>query len=266
MKTLKTSPLLIASLAIAHLVGTPILAHAETYPIEPLVALARAAVVAEVTEFNTAIATGESPNYPTRFVDALRADGMDSIDPAYLAGKCFFDETAISAALDRRLDGGDDRLSALTNGLAAMKGNYGRRIWKLASLLCERAEDRFAERLTHLTHDGVALDLDEDFRTSVRDFIFTPTGVGAPSGSQTALEIFTTAISAAMIIGSSGSLIGLPFAGKLISTTVFTNTSHGLGTALGSHSAYPRAPAEIENSPEIRFDLLPGEVPFATAP
>ncbi len=260
MKASKKMPKIALTLLVAGLAHADS-ARAETYPLEPLIAVARAAVAREVADFNSDALAGDSTAYPRRLVASLRDLGMDTIDPEYLAGKCFFDEAAIESALDRRMTAADERTAGMRGALGGMKATYGRRVWKLVSLLCSRAEARFDSRLAGLTERGDPIALSPELRDRLREFVFSPTEAGKPSARKTILAVFEAALTGAMVIGSSGSLLGLPIAGKIISMSVFTNSSRGFLGQLRSRARILRADG-LEAAREVRFDLLPEETAF----
>lgn len=238
---------------------TPLLAVPEVS------AVARAAIAAEVRDLNAALAdaAAEESTYNPAALAALQAIGKTRVDETYLFEKCVYSPEHLTSLLDDTLSLDDDAAAARRGSLAGMKGLYGARLWKLVARACMSAEERFYERLLQLRSRGVALAMDEMTASQLSRLLFYPTEVGRPSIRRAALSVLGTVLTAAMFIGSTGTLIGLPVGGVILKHVIPVNSLLGLrGAFARSEAALRSADGLLQTSQDVPLDLTAEERRF----
>ena len=255
---------------LVALVTFSLKAHAQSQDLaaslsgEQLVLIARAAVIDEVTVFNSSLADGtDLDGYRSRMIEYFQDSGKNSIDPTYVSDKCIFSEDNLANLFSDQLSSGDDALSMKKNALATVKSMYGPKIWQLVSAICIHAKDRFVDRLRNGAKNGVPLSMTDDLIDGFARLVFYPTDHGKPSFKKSIDSAFSALLSGAMVVGATGALVGIPVGGVALVVITLAMGARSTGAVLVGQGR-PFMPQlkryDSMKLPELQIDLTTTEL------
>lgn len=243
-------------------------AKVQSVSIDALEAIAKNAVAEELSLFNASIASPDmpTPSYPKKLIKQALADlpaRVDRIEFNELFDKCTYSESDLVQLVDSTLTESDDAIAAKRNNLANVRQIYSKSVWKLFSIACLNARTRFEARLKRVTAGGHTLGLTETEIKSISSVLFFPTAIGAPSNKETVIAVFNGVVSAALIVGPAGALLGFPVGATLIMTTTMTSSSFNLWNQLNPPKVnFPRIQSTLESAKFLNLDLSEDEARF----
>ncbi len=211
---------------------------------EQVEVLAKKAIETTTSDLNTLL-SGQDPNaaitvyrpYTRAELNSLSQLGKSRISSNFLIEKCIYTKENLVSMMNDELTIEDDSVENHRTSLENIRTEYNRSLWKLISKACMNAQETFRDRLHHLTtHGGTSVELSDDAINGLTQLIFFPTINGKPSFKKKMNNAITTLISSGFLIGAGASLIGIPFAGMILTfstlanaatTIVRTNVVHG---------------------------------------
>jgi hypothetical protein len=273
MKTSKTvlnvlnSKNFLTVLTVLFSVTLPRLTHAATLTelsaagapqisVDQVSALARAAIQQETRSLNQALSGAESEDYYESQLEAIRRAGANRLADDYLFDKCTYTQDNLLSMMDDQLTLADDAAAGKGTALSRIQGLYGKQLWRAISQACSNSEARFQARLRALTAQGKSVALDDETVDSLTTLLFYPTRIGRPNFRSRIRAVVGTIFTAAVFIGSSSSLIGLPIGKVILSFAIPGNSFMGLRSQIGGQSIPLRPDAHLLldlNADEHRF-------------
>ena len=238
-------------------------AEAQTIGASQITLLAKAAVFTEVESFNNALASdGVVEGYNSRLTQYLVKSGKTSIDPDYMLAKCTLSEENIGAVLSDTLSSEDDALASRKNGLAGVKFTYNGKIWRLLSEVCDRARERFVDRLSSATENGIPLAFNDQMIKETTQILFYPTDIGRATFGKAIAQTFNTLLSGAMVFGATNAFLGIPVGGMVLAVVTAVNGTKMTIAQLGAKNPFLKKlrSEDLNHLREIKIDLAANEL------
>lgn len=230
-------------------------------------AIAKDSVAREVGDLNQALADPSAKSaYPGKVLKSFMSGTHKSeIDPDEMYEKCAYGESDLVNLADPVLRPEDDATAGKMSALASVGALYGKDAWKLFSQACRLAQGRFEQRVSELTSNGTALNLDANEVKALSSIVFFPTLAGsAPSLKKEVWDtLFNTLVMGSLVFGPISALDGMAIGNDFILIATASNMGNGLLAELVS--AFRKTPNEklgelLSRSPiDVNLDLNPSE-------